>query len=171
MGRYKRLQHLSLPIVDCQKGQNNKWVIEVRKYKRTYLIAGFDSHYDSIDKEVVDAVFSPHETFIQSHFNTWQAKGFTTAKSIWGNFGSTNTYISGMRYESIAMELAEWIEWIFRRVFTFFRSVGNNEIPNDLLLPATKPLCPSIQDVKDFSASIQDEIMARFYLIGESCPV
>ena len=164
MARYKILKQVDIPIRHSDSQCGHDWQLTVRKYNRTCVIKGSDKGCDYIDKKVIAAIFLPHKDQIEAHFDIWESKGFVTSDSVWGDLGSIDTFINRIKDESIAIELINWLEWIVKKVLA---AVYENDNTGATPLVSDTELCPS-NAVRAFSESINNEVMQRFYLIGES---
>lgn len=162
MPRTKALYEARVPVTHNRGDLHSEWLISVTKHGRTYSVCCTEYCFCSIDNRVVGAIFSPHKDLLRQAFYGWYELGLVTKNATWSNVASANSYLSGIKTEDTALEVMEWFERLARRTLA---SIPKKDLDRNLLLAVDVKIV-AIEKAREFSSSIQDEIMKKLNDIG-----
>ena len=160
----KTLYKARVPVTHGRRNchGNSDWLVSVIKYGRKYDISCSEYGFCNIDDRVVRAILSPHKELMSKAFHGWYKQGWITRNATWSGVGNMNSYIAGIKTEGTALEIAKWFEGLAKRTLA---SIPKEDLDRDSLLTADVKIV-AIEKAREFSSSIQDEVMQKFNNIG-----
>ena len=152
-------------FITHNKGEcHAEWLVGVQKQGSTYSVYGTEYKFSHIDNDIILAIFSPYKDAMRAVFHEWYDQGLLTSNATWTQVGSVNTYLSGIKSYEVALEIANHIENLVTRTL---RSIAKDDLDRDLLLAVDVKIV-AIDKAREFSYSIQDEIINNFKSIDRS---
>lgn len=164
MAKFKTLYEARVPVTHGRSNRHNnsQWLISVKKFGRKYDISCRENHFCNIDERVVGAILSPHRDLLSKAFHGWYKHGWITRNATWSGVGSVNSYISGIKTEETALEIAKWFEGLAQRTLA---SIPKEDLDRDSLLAVDVKIV-AVEKAREFSSLMQDEVMQKFNNIG-----
>lgn len=114
MAKVRKIYEARIPVKLKDSFARAAWVITVCKAGRTYSVRGTEYCFTGMENCVIDAIFKPYKEDLRALFYDLGKDGVITKNGQYTNAGSTNTYLSGIKNEETALQLAKWLEAVAR---------------------------------------------------------
>lgn len=114
MAKVHRIYEARIPVTHHDGTGRAEWLVIVRKTGRTYSVQGTEYCFGDIDNRIIGAIFKPYKEDLRALFYALADRGVITRNGQYTNAGSANTYLSGIKNEETALQLAKWLEAVAR---------------------------------------------------------
>ena len=131
MSKVKQVYRARVPVTHYKGDGRAEWTIGVQKIGRTYSVYGDEYAFCHIDDNIIETVFEPYVDDLREMFYGFAETGSITKKAEWTNIGSAVTYLSGIKNEETALQLAKWLESVASNAI---QSIPTDKLDRDVML-------------------------------------
>lgn len=108
----KVIYEARIPLTHYQGDSVSEWAVKVVKIKNSYMVTAQEHGFCHIDNEIIKYALLPHSQVLKDWFYEINRLGYTKKSSVFVGRGSANTCLNGIKDESIAVHLAQFLELV-----------------------------------------------------------